>query len=204
MTSRRRTRAKIAPHAKPKGARSSVGRSAGAVALQALPLSQQEIGDRLEVDQSLVARWCTGQRTPTSAQVRLITAQFEIPAKAWTEPAPRPPEPDPESVPILTERSFSLQSQALFAEVHHMRARAEWYRQHGDVKMQLRCVREATSMHLLLGKLLGVTLEISDARAARLPALRRIFRKIAHALAPWPPAFEAVRVSIREITGDGD
>jgi hypothetical protein len=164
--------------------------------------AQEDIGARLGVDQSLVARIGLGERMPTPAQKRLFFSEFAIPIEAWDRPPNHPPEPDWTKIPTLSDLTFDQQTQRLFEEIEVMRFRARWYNEHGDVKLYSRMMREANTMHLLLGRLTGATLEITEERAARLPAVRRMLERLALGLRAYPDAFAEARRIIRSVLGE--
>ena len=168
-------------------------RTAGAVALQSSVLTQEELTARLGIDRTHLSRIGCGERMPTKTQRVLFAAELGIPLDAWERAPDLPPEPDPSAVPTFTDQAFREETQHLFGEVHHMRACAEFYRRQGNAKLHMSMTRAATAQLELLGRLSGATLEISEARAARLPAVRRILEKLATALQPWPEAYAAAR-----------
>lgn len=171
-------------------------RSAGAILIQALPWGQRDIADRVGIDRTLVTRFGLGERVPTKPQRQLLFAEFGIPPEAWDRMPEAPPEPDPGGVPELTDATFRMQTQALFGEVQHLRNAADWYRRQNNPKMHMSTVKAAIAQHVLLGKLLGITLEITEEKAARLPAVRRILERVALALQPYPEAYEAAREAL--------
>jgi transcriptional regulator with XRE-family HTH domain len=171
-------------------------RTAGSAALQRLPDAGIEIADRLQVDRSLVARWGTGERAPTPAQRKLLRVEFGIPIRAWNKPpeAPPPP-PDPieaKSTTPLTPASFRAETQRLYYETSRVRELAERYQNEGEVRMYLKCLREAAIQQTLLGRLLGLTAEITEERMLRIPAFRSLVDRILGAIAPWPEALHAL------------
>ena len=177
---------------------SSHGRSEGSRRLLAVvgASRQVDVAARLGIDRTLLTRWGSGQRLPTKAQRDALLAAFSIPIEAWDQSPMAAPALAPEAIPALSQRAFEEQTRNLFDEVQWMRARAKWHREHGDDAMFLRQSREATAAHLLLGRLLGVALEITEERAARLPSVRRLLERVALALRPWPEALRAAHAAI--------
>lgn len=185
-----RVREKVVARPEPKSAR-----SAGSVALQRLGERQVDIAERVQVDQSLVARWGTGERTPTPAQRKLLRTELGIPIGAWDKPpqaAPSiPPTKEVKSTP-LNGVSFRTETQRLYDETIRLRERAEYYRDRNNDKMYLKVLREAAVQQTLLGRLLGVTTQISEERIVRTPAFRNVVDRILSAVAPWPEALRAI------------
>lgn len=165
--------------------------------LQRLSDRQVDIAERVEVNQSLVARWGTGERSPTSAQRKLLRAEFGIPIGAWEKPAEAAPAPEAatpaeaKSTP-LNGISFRTETQRLYDETIRLRARGEWYRDKNNDKMYLKFTREAAVQQTLLGRLLGVTTQISEERILRMPAFRNLIDRVLVAVAPWPEALRAI------------
>lgn len=201
MTSARRGRSSIASRGRekvsPARAEQRAARSAGSVALQRLGERQIDIAERVQVDQSLVARWGSGERVPTQAQKKLLRSQLGIPIGAWGKPpeaAPSMPTPPPEqtrSTP-LNGVSFREETQRLYDETIRLRKRAEFYRDRNEDKMYLKVLREAAVQQTLLGRLLGVTTQISEEKLVRLPVFRNMIDRVLAAVAPWPEALRAI------------
>jgi transcriptional regulator with XRE-family HTH domain len=189
--------AKITPHLRAvPAAPKARTRSAGSVALQALTVPQTEVAARLGVDQSLVARWGLGERMPAKSQRRIMVREWDIPFDAWEKEPGHPPTPNRAKMASLSPEIFQSQTQALYEEIEIMRQRAAYYRDNGDPKMYVRHMKDATAMHGLLAKLLGMTLEINEERAARLPAVRRILERVFAAVSPYPEAFAAAKKAV--------
>ena len=166
--------------------------SVGSIRLRAIPERQTEIAARLGIDRSLVSRMGSGKANPTPSQKRILSAEFGIPTSAWEE-APSPPtEPDWSKVPPLSQLTFEHQTLALYEDVVRLRAKAADYEKQGDIKTHLRIIKETTAAQALLGKLLGTTLEITEERAMRIPAVRKMLTRIAEALRAHPDAYRAV------------
>lgn len=171
-----------------------IARSAGSVALQRFPERQVDIADRLQVDRTLIARWGSGDRAPTPAQRKLLRAVVGIPIGAWDKPAeeaPVLPVSVEESIP-LSAVSFRAETQKLFDETVRLRRRAEGFRETNNDKMYIKFLREAAVQQTLLGRLLGVTTQISEERMVRTPAFRNVVDRIMTAMAPWPEALRAI------------
>lgn len=195
MASRARPREKAAPS---RIEVPRIARSAGSVALQRLQDRQVDIAERVEVNQSLVARWGTGERSPTSAQRKLLRAEFGIPIGSWDKPAEAAPAPEAAAAPAeakstpLNGISFRTETQRLYDETIRLRTRGEWYRDRNNDKMYLKFTREAAVQQTLLGRLLGVTTQISEERILRMPAFRNLIDRVLGAVAPWPEALRAI------------
>jgi len=201
MAKRVRPREKLAPaRAEPRT------RSAGSVVLQRLGERQVDIAAKLGVDQSLVARWGTGERVPTPAQRKLLRAELGIQISAWDKPpeaAPRvvPPPDEFKSTP-LNGVSFRVETQRLYDEVIRLRQRAEGYREANDDRMYMKALREAAIQQTLLGRLLGVTTQISEERILRMPAFRHLIDRVLSAVAPWPEALRAIIETLEVLEED--
>lgn len=172
-----------------------IARSAGSVALQRMSERQVDIADRIQVDRTLVARWGTGDRSPTPAQRKLLRACCGIPIAAWGKPAEAAPvlpsSVDEESLP-LSATSFRAETQKLFDETVRLRRRAEAFRESNNDKMYIKFLREAAVQQTLLGRLLGVTSQISEERMLRVPAFRSLIDRVLRAVAPFPEALRAI------------
>jgi hypothetical protein len=55
-------------------------------------MSQRRTATKLGVHHSVVDRWLTGQRAPSTSQRKLLTDLTNIPASAWDTPSSTPPE----------------------------------------------------------------------------------------------------------------
>lgn len=96
-----------------------------------------------------------------------------------------------ESIP-LSGVSFRAEVQKLFDEAVRMRRRGEGFRESNDDKMYLRFMKEAAAQQTLLGRLLGVTSQITEERMLRAPAFRVLIDRVMRAVAPWPEALRAI------------
>lgn len=174
-------------------------RSAGSDALSAVTTPGTELADRLGVDVTVVSRWKSGERVPTVAQRRKLFRLCNIPADSWARPPGNPPTLDRASLPPVTAESFRAQSEALFAEANLMKEWSDRLRE-TDVMTSLRLGREANQITSLIMRLSGATIEMSEERAARLPAVRRLLERALTAIVECknPMAFAAAKRAIDE------
>lgn len=194
---RRRTSPSSRPRVEPKPV--PPPRSAGAVRLSAVDLTQEQKAHRLGVLREQVTYWETGARVPATAHRRLIFAAFAIPMQAWDEPASGATDV-PAQLLSMTYRDMGDYLRGLVGRLAHM---ANESANSDNPKLFARYSREAVAAYAQLGRCTGETLDMSEERTARLPAVRRTGRKILEALTPWPEALKAVVAVLEEIEKNG-
>jgi len=169
-------------------------RSRGAVLLARTGCSKQQISDAIAVSYTLVGFWLAGSRVPANDKRQSLAREYGIPVDAWEEPAlavamtgalEALPKVTDEDIDRASAKAFMLAVRTLDVvdTVDNAAAR---------VKLSGEAIRQLDHS----ARLHGVSMNLSEAKAVRHPAFRRVWARIVDALARHPEALAEVKAAI--------
>jgi hypothetical protein len=180
----------VIPLKRPKGQRNR-----GAFLLGRVGLPDAEIAARIGCSRSQVTNYRACKLKPRRGNRVGLKREFGIPEDSWdrvsrSDLPPAAPAVQLLSGPIGPEDLQRLVTQ-LVTSVYAPGSQATPYE-------QAKVMRSATAMLVLLGKLTGDTLSLTEAKILRLPAWQRLKSRILGALRPWPDAIRAVGKALED------
>lgn len=194
----------------------------GGAALARLPDSHAEIAAKIGVDKSLVTRWISGARRPTDEQIAKITKAYGVTKEAWAAPvtrAKRAPKavtaPAGDSLPAKPAAARPAPASAPatapaggdpLPDTMTPVERLQRFIQDGLRELEADVELPANKRAETLKKLADAQVSLSrstgeDAltlqRIAANPEFRRLVRRLADALAPYPEALAAAMRALK-------
>lgn len=191
----------------------SVHRNQGAALLAKSGSKAAEIAARVGCSRSLVSQWLTGDRKPTRQWRVVLERAYKIAPAAWDRAKAPARVSAPASIaasapsiaPVPDDAPVDLSSRTLARELARdvMAIRRELALD-GELSLldRIKVIRGCTENLRLLGTITGESLEISEARILRLPALTRVQDALIRALTPWPEALQAAGEELQRLGRD--
>ena len=157
-------------------------------------LLQEEIATRTVSDQSTVARWLSGEKSPGLANRRVLLAKFKIPIESWDEAIETTP--TPATTPEWGERTAEARAKKLEAMLDKMFVEFESKRPEMTQGEATRTFRALTAAENEIRKLRGEG--ASELQIMRHPKWYELKELVLEALDDHPKALADVIHAIEE------
>lgn len=149
------------------------------------------------LDVRTVARYRSGERTPTDATRQALEASLGIPPSAWDEPPQDAPAPEA-SAPEEPDEPIELhESAGRDLAVRHLERVRALRASATSTTERLRLIEAERRAIEMVGRFnRELSTAIDESRILESPKVRAAFTAIVEAIAPWPDAFAAAQAAI--------
>ncbi len=179
----------------------------GGELLAKCPDSEREIAAKVGVSASLVARWKSGQRKPTDAQILKLEELYGIPRSAWQEPpskatskAPKrkqAPTPPPSPPDVGDEDDDETTMARLHRYIRDGLRELEADAELSGVK-RAEALKKLVDARVSLDKSTGEN-AITIAKIVAHPQFKHAVQTIVDAIAPYPEALAAATKALEAV-----